>query len=75
MMMNLINNRITAFNITSINDTLPNDPSTDHQRPVFPTSHGGISVTREEWTDEDLSSRGQGAKGVTVARKQTLNSV
>jgi len=73
MMMNLVNSRITSHNIANMNDTVSNGLSTD-QRPVFNISHGGISVTREEWRNEDSPFRGQGAKGVTVVRNHSLGS-
>ena len=77
MMMNLVNSRM-AYNITNDTDTtVPNNElSTYHRKPVFSASHGGISVTREQWTDEESSSRGEpeGAKVLTVARKHTPDS-
>ena len=78
MMMNLVNSRITTYT-NNLNDhdtaNVSNELSTDHRRPVFSTSHGGISVSREEcqWTDEEAFSRGLGqdSKGplVQVHRK------
>jgi len=67
MMMNLVNTRM-AYDLDGV---VSNELPTDHRKPVvFSTSHGGISVTREEWTDEESSSSGQGrgAKGVTMTR-------
>ena len=61
MMMNIVNGRI-AYNITNLKDkdAQAASVSTDHQRPVFSTTDGGISVTREEWRDEESLSPGQG---------------
>jgi hypothetical protein len=65
MMMNL-NSRMPVMYNNITNDIVSNEIPTDRRRPVFSTAHGGISVTREEWTDEESSSRGQpeGDKGV-----------
>jgi hypothetical protein len=59
MMMNLVNSRMPTY---ASDDTtnfvnVSNELSSDHRIPIFSTSHGGISVTREEWTDEEPSSR------------------
>ena len=69
MMMNLVNSRM-VYNTTE--DAVLNELSTDHRRPIFPTTHGGISVTREEWTDlerDESSSYGQSAKEQPLAGK------
>ena len=78
-MMNIVNSRMayTQSNITNLKDaqpaTQPTSVSTDHQRPVFSTTDGGISVTREEWRDEESLSPGQGAaEGLTIAGKHSL---
>jgi hypothetical protein len=51
MMMNL-NGRIGYSNT---NDAVPESKglSTDPRTTVFSIAHGGISVTREEWSDKD----------------------
>ena len=78
-MMTLVNSRMVYYhmhdNITNVTVTVSDDElSTDHRRSVFSTAHGGISVTREEWTDEESSSHGQGAKGSTFAGNRPLDS-
>lgn len=77
MMMNLLNSRM-GYNRDITNDsTMSNELTTDHRTPVvFSTSQGGISVTRtrEEWTDEESSSHGQGAKGLMFTGKHPLDS-
>ena len=79
MMMNL-NSRM-VYNTTNDSGTVTNDElSIDYRRPVISTTQGGISVTRtrEEWTDEESSSRGlgqpKGDKGLMLAGNHPLDS-
>ena len=69
MMVNLVNSRI-GYSFT--NDTVMTELSTDHQR-VLSTLHVGISVTREEWTDGESPSHGQGAKELMFAGRHPLD--
>ena len=72
MMVNLVNSRM-GYSFT--NDIVSTELSTvSDQRGTFSTSHDGISETREEWTDGESSSHGQGAKELMFAGKHPMDS-